>query len=78
MANPRDYQPNPRIRGLDFESSTAHAFQLLIPYKSNFYDAKLTDERRRRFVRHVLHVLTELGIEQAPINKDWGRVLNLP
>ena len=78
MENPRDYQPNPRTRNLDFESSEAVAFQLVIPYRSNFYDTKLTDERRRRFVRNVLVVLTELGIEQPPVNKDWGRVLSLP
>ena len=69
MDHPRDYQPNPRIRNLDFESSSALAFQVLIPYKSNFYDGKLTDERRRRFVKNILVVLTELEIEQPSITR---------
>ena len=77
-SNPRDYQSSLRIQSVVLESATSIALSILIPYRSNFFDARLMDGRRQRMTIKLAHALQESGLEHSPVNRDWGRVLQLP
>lgn len=78
ISNPRDFQPTVRLQSITLESATSTTLSILVPHRSNFFDARLADGRRRRMTVRLGHALQEVGLEQSPIDRDWGRVLQLP
>ena len=74
IANARDYQAGVKIRSLNWDSQDILSLQILLPHRSSFFDVRLTEERRVRFMSHLMRSLQVTGLRLSPLNRDWSKL----